>query len=108
LHYPMVAGIALVALGLKETLAHVGDPLTAVTASAMLGGAAAYVLAHVAFRLRNMGTLNRQRLCCAIMLLGLVPVAVEIPALATLGLLAALLSVLIGYEALRFASARDR
>ena len=27
LHFPMVAGIVLLALGLKKTLAHVGDPL---------------------------------------------------------------------------------
>ena len=27
LHFPMIAGIALVALGMKKTLAHVGDPL---------------------------------------------------------------------------------
>ena len=56
LHYAMVAGIVLVALGLKKTLAHVGDPLTTETAVAMLGGAALYLLAHIAFRLRNVGT----------------------------------------------------
>ena len=56
IHYLMVAGIVLIALGLKKTLAHVGDPLTTETAVAMLGGAALYLLAHIAFRLRNVGT----------------------------------------------------
>jgi low temperature requirement protein LtrA len=37
IHYLMVAGIVLIALGLKKTLAHVGDPLTTETAVAMLG-----------------------------------------------------------------------
>jgi low temperature requirement protein LtrA len=56
LHFPMVAGIALVAVGLKKTLGHVGDPLGLVPATAMLGGAALYLLAHVAFRWRNIHT----------------------------------------------------
>ena len=56
LHFPMVAGIALIAVGMKQTLAHVSAPLGVVAASAMLGGAAMYLLAHVAFRWRNMHT----------------------------------------------------
>jgi low temperature requirement protein LtrA len=108
LHFPMVAGIVLIALGLKKTLAHVGDPLDLVPAAALLGGAAVYLLAHVSFRLRNLHTLNKQRLVCAVLLLALIPVGVELPALATLGVLAGVLTVLIAYEAVRFAEARDR
>ena len=108
LHYPMVAGIALVAVGMKKTLAHVDDSLTIVTASAMLGGTAIYLLAHVAFRLRNIGTVNKQRLVCACLLLALLPAAVELSALATLALLAGVLAALISYETLRFAGARER
>jgi low temperature requirement protein LtrA len=108
LHFPMVAGIVLLAVGLKKTLGDVGDPLDAVPATAMLGGTAVYLLAHVAFRLRNLRTLNRQRLVCAALLATLIPAATELPALATLGLLAAVLTSLIAYETLRFAEARDR
>jgi low temperature requirement protein LtrA len=108
LHFPMVAGIVLLALGLKKTLAHVGDPLDLVPAAALLGGAAVYLLAHVSFRLRNLHTLNKQRLVCAALLLALIPVGVALPALATLGVLAGVLTVLIAYEAVRFAEARDR
>jgi low temperature requirement protein LtrA len=110
LHLPMVAGIALVAVGLKKTLVHVGDPLGVVPAAAMLGGAALYLLAHVAFRWRNLRTLNRQRLLSAALLLALllVEVGLEPPALVTLAALAALLAGLIAYEAIRFAVARDR
>jgi low temperature requirement protein LtrA len=108
LHFPMVAGIVLLALGLKKTLGDVGDPLGTVPATAMLGGAAVYLLAHVAFRLRNVHSLNRRRLACAVLLLALIPVGAELPALATLGILAAVLTALIAYEALRFAEARDR
>ena len=108
LHLPMVAGVVLLALGLKKTVGHVEDPLKLVPATALLGGTALYLLAHVAFRLRNMHTLSRQRLVCAVALAALVPVALELPALATLGILAAVLSALIVYETVRFAEARDR
>lgn len=110
LHFPMVAGIALVALGMKKTVGHVGQPLKLVPAVALLGGAALYLLAHVAFRLRNMRTLSRRRLFVAGVLVLLVPaeVAGKPPALATLGVVAAVLATLIAYESLRYAEARDR
>jgi low temperature requirement protein LtrA len=106
LHFPMVAGIVLLALGLKKTLEHVEDPLKTVPAAAMYGGMALYLLAHVAFRLRNIHTLNRQRLVVALVLILLVPLAVELPALGALALLAAVMWALIAYEAIRFGDRR--
>ncbi|MGH3092708.1 MAG: low temperature requirement protein A [Gaiellaceae bacterium] len=108
LHFPMVAGIVLVALGMKKTLEHVGDPLELVPSVAALGGTALYLLAHVAFRWRNVHRFSIQRLVCAIGLLALVPAALEIPALATLALVAGVLAVLIAYETVHFAELRDR
>jgi low temperature requirement protein LtrA len=108
LHFPMVAGIVLVALGAKKTLADVGEPLDLVPATATLGGAAIYLLAHVAVRLRSAGSLNARRLVGAFLLLALIPVAVRVPALATIGLLAAVLSALVAYETVRYAEARQR
>jgi low temperature requirement protein LtrA len=106
LHFPMVAGIVLVALGMKKTIGNVDDPLKLVPATALLGGMALYLLAHVGFRLRNVHTLNKQRLATAVLLVALIPVAVEIPSLATVTLVAVVLSALIGYEAVRFAGSR--
>jgi low temperature requirement protein LtrA len=108
IHLPMVAGIILVALGMKKTLGDVGEPLKIVAATALLGGTALYLLAHVAFRWRNLHTVNKQRLICAAGLAALLPVAVEIPALVLVGLVATVLTALIVYEALRFAELRDR
>jgi low temperature requirement protein LtrA len=108
IHFPMVAGIVLLALGLKKTLGDVGKELDEVTAFALLGGSALYLLAHVAHRYRNVHTLNAHRLVCAVVLLALAPLAVEIPALASLGLVAAALWVLIALEAVRFAGSRER
>ncbi len=108
LHLPMIAGIVLFAVGMKKTLGHVGDPLAEVPAVALCGGVALYLVAHLLFRLRNVRTLNRQRLVASILLLALIPVAVELPALATLGFVSGIVTALIAYEALRFAAARDR
>jgi low temperature requirement protein LtrA len=108
LHLPMVAGVVLIALGMKKTLGHVEDPLKLVPAAATLGGTSMYLLAHVAFRWRNIHTLNRQRLVTAIVLVALLPIAVELPALGTVALLAALLAGLVLYETLRFGEQRAR
>ena len=108
LHLPMVAGIILVAVGMKKTLGEVGEPLKVVPAVALCGGIALYLVAHVLFRLRNVRSLNRQRLVVGVALLALIPLAVEVVALATLALTAALCVGLIAYEAIRFAEARDR
>jgi low temperature requirement protein LtrA len=108
LHFPMIAGIVLVALGLKKTLEHVEDPLKVEIAVAMLGGTALYLLAHVAFRWRNVHRFSTPRLLCAVVLLALVPAGMELPALATLAIVAALLIVLIAYERVHFAELRQR
>ena len=98
LHFPMIAGVILVALGMKKTLGDTGEPLEFVTAAALLGGTAAYLLAHVAFRWRNVHTLNRQRLALAIALLALVPLATEVDSLVAVAGLAAVLVALIAYR----------
>ena len=85
-----------------------GAPLAPVPAAALLGGSALYLLAHVAFRLRNVRTLSTQRLAVAVLLLALVPAAREVPALAAVAGVTALLVGLITYEAVRFAPQRAR
>jgi low temperature requirement protein LtrA len=108
LHFPMVAGIVLVALGFKKTLAHVGDELAVEPATALLGGTALYLLAHVAFRWRNVHRFSTQRLVVAVACVALLPAAVAVPALATLTVLAVLLSALVAFERVRFAELRAR
>jgi low temperature requirement protein LtrA len=101
LHFPMVAGIVLAALGLEDTLAHVDDALDGVHAFALLGGVAIYLLAHVALRLRNARTLNVQRFVLALALFALIPAAVEVPAVATLAGINVLLWAMIAFETVR-------
>jgi low temperature requirement protein LtrA len=108
LHYLLVAGVVLVALGLKKTLGHVEDPLKTVPEFALLGGVAIYLLGHVAIRLRNIGTLNRQRLATAIVLLAAVPLATEFDALIVLAVLTAVVWALIVFETRSYGEARTR
>ena len=98
LHLPMVAGIVLVALGVKKTLAHVGDPLGTIPAVALCGGVALYLLGHNAFRLRDVGSVSIPRLAATTISLALIPVAVQMPALITLAATATLFVALGAYE----------
>lgn len=106
LHMPMVAGVVLFALGLKTTLADVESPLPTIPALGLCGGLALYFLAHVAARLRLGGGLGRGRPIATVVLAGLLPVAVQVPAVAALGLVAAACAGLIVYEALRHRTER--
>ncbi len=108
LHLPMIAGIVLIALGFKKALAHVDEPLDTVPAVALCGGVAIYLLGQIGFRLRNVGTLNRQRMLVTVVVLALIPVATEVDAAVAVAMVAVLLAGLIAYEALRFREARAR
>jgi low temperature requirement protein LtrA len=108
IHLPMVAGIVLVALGLKTTLAHVDDPLETVPAFALLGGVSVYLLGLVAFRLRHVQSINRQRLVVALLVFALFPVATNAPALVTLVILTAALAAIIAYETISYGEGRGR
>src|ERR687893_119797 len=101
LHLPMVAGIILVALGIKTTLAHVGDPPGTIPAVALCGGVALFLPGHNAFRLRDVGSVSVPRLVLAILCCALIPLAVSVPSLATLAILAGLLCGLAAFETMR-------
>ncbi len=71
---------------MKKTIAHTDEPLKAVPAVALCGGVALYLLGHVAFRLRNIGTVNKQRVVVAILAAALIYPATELNALATVAM----------------------
>lgn len=108
LHFPMVAGIVLAAFGLEETVLHLDEHLHAVPAAALLGGVALYLLGHVALRLRNARTINPQRLGLAVLLVALIPVATDVPAMVTLVAVTAPLWLMIAYETARYGDGRYR
>jgi low temperature requirement protein LtrA len=116
LHLPMVAGIVLLALGLKKVLAYVGgelghdwtDPLAAAPLVAMYAGVAVYLLALVAFHYRVAHTVKRMRIATAVIVIAVVPAAARLPAIAALAGVTIIMVVLIAAESLRFAEARER
>jgi low temperature requirement protein LtrA len=100
IHLPLVAGIVLLALGVKKTLEHVDDPLEVVPAAALCGGVALYLISDVGFRRRCLGVLERPRIVAAVACLALLPLAAELPSLAALACVAAVAAALVAYEAL--------
>ncbi|MGN6202261.1 MAG: low temperature requirement protein A, partial [Solirubrobacterales bacterium] len=108
IHLLLVAGIVLVAFGMKVTIGHHSDHLHDVPAFALLGGLALYLIGLVAFRYRHIQTLNRQRLGLAIVLLLLIPVATAVPALVSLAAAVLLIWAMIAYEHRGYGPGRDR
>jgi low temperature requirement protein LtrA len=108
LHFPMVGGIIIFAIGVKETLADYAGHLHPVAATAMCGGLALYLVALSAFKRRNIGSFNHERLAVAALLAAYIPVVVRLPSLAALGLVTATTCGLIAFEFVRYTEARDR
>ncbi len=117
LHLPMVAGIVLFALGMKKTLEHVADPLDTVPAVALCGGLSLYFVTHVAFRVRlvfkswgetrdGRGLFGRGRPITALVLLAILPAALEVPALTALSLVAAICCGVIVYDLVHYREER--
>jgi low temperature requirement protein LtrA len=102
LHYLMIAGIVLFALGAKKLLEHPGDPLKEMPAVALCGGLAVFALGMTAFRLRNTRTLAGPRVVAAAVCLALIPLAMEASALVALAALAGVWVALVAYETLHY------
>jgi low temperature requirement protein LtrA len=116
LHLPMVAGIVLLALGLKKVLEYVGesglhglsDPLPLLPLGALYAGVALFLFAHSAFKYRTWRQVTGRRLLVGVLLSALIPLVAELPALASLGLLAAVMIGMIASEAVRYSELRER
>ena len=113
LHLPMIAGIVLFALGLEETIRHVGEPLATIPAVALCGGLSLYFLTHVAQRIRLVRFIRRTttdrpgyigpgRLAAGVAVLAVIPVALEVAALASLALVAAICCALIAWDLIHY------
>jgi low temperature requirement protein LtrA len=115
LHFPMVAGIVLLALGLKKVLEYVGDtehhhlddPLKGIGLYALFFGVVLYLLGHVGFKWRTTHRLGISRLITAALCVVALPLLAKVPALGQLAVLAALLIGLVAFETVRFAQERD-
>ncbi len=66
LHLLLVAGIIVFAVGAREAVAQIDDPLSGAARLSLCGGVALYLLGHAAFRLRMTGTLSYSKLAAAL------------------------------------------
>ena len=106
LHLPMVAGIVLFAFAMEVTVEHVGRELGTIPAFALCAGPALYLLAFVLLRLRIARRLGRGRLVAAAACMALFPVALAVPALVALTLIATVWVAFHAYELIRWHDAR--
>ena len=107
-HFPMIVGIVLFAFAMKDIVAHVGEELDSVTAFALCGGSALYLLTYSAIRIRieRRVRLSRGRFVAALVLVFLLPLAMVVPALAALALVTAVWLALHTYELVWWREAR--
>jgi hypothetical protein len=112
----MIAGVIYLALGLKKVAEYVADtehhtladPLTGTGLWALYAGVAVYLIGHLGFRLRNVGSVNRPRAVVAVLLL-IAPLGAQyLPALAALAVLAGVLVAMLAFEVVRSAEVRAR
>ena len=106
LHLPMVAGIVFFALGVKKVLVKPYVPLNVVALTALLGGVALYLIAHVLFRYRNTRSWNVQRMVVSALLIGGIIALRGVGAIEVLVIVAIVLVILTAYETYKFREAR--
>jgi low temperature requirement protein LtrA len=108
LHLPLIAGIELFALGVEQVVGHTDEALKTEAATALFGGVALYLIAHVAFKLRATGSFGPARLVAALLCVACIPFAMDWNAVASLAVVTAVSVALIAYEVVRFREARER
>jgi low temperature requirement protein LtrA len=113
-HLPLMAGVVLVALGMKKVLEYVSDiethtltdPLKGVALAALFWGPVSYLLGHVAFKWLTTHQISVVRLVTAgLLLLGWL-VAASVRALAQLAVVAAILAGAVAVETILYAEHR--
>nr|WP_225957986.1 low temperature requirement protein A [Amycolatopsis lexingtonensis] len=116
LHLPLIAGIVLVALGLKKAFLYLadteqhspGEALHGVPIWTLTGGLGLYLIALSALRKRNLGSWNHQRLVVGVLLVAATPLLEHVPAAVLLLIVAGVVLGLIAFERLRFAEWRKQ
>ncbi|MGI5186314.1 low temperature requirement protein A [Dactylosporangium sp. CA-152071] len=102
-HFPLIAGIVLVALGVEGVVAHAGEsrPLGAFSALSLFGGAALHLIGHLLFERLMHHAWNPPRLVTAGALVAACPAAAVLAPIAALAGLVTILTVLIIVETVR-------
>ena len=116
LHLPLIAGVVLLALGLKKILNYVGgtdghtlsDPLYGPPLWALTGGVALCLVASAAIAWRCDRARKPQRVGLGLLLLALTPLLALLPALVSLAVVAVLMAALNAGEWVHYREHRAR
>jgi low temperature requirement protein LtrA len=108
LHFLLVAGIIVCALGLKKAIGHEDVPLADPARLALCGGVALYLAGHVAFRLRMLGTPSVEKSVAALAVMAVYVATPDVDAWIVKTLIVAVLIVLIARESAIERALRDR
>jgi low temperature requirement protein LtrA len=108
LHFWLILGIVITAVGVQEALAHARDDtgLGAFAAACLFAGPATYLAGHVLAWARLHATIKVQRVTTAAALVAVIPLAARLVPLVALALLVAILTALVVFETIRYADAR--
>jgi low temperature requirement protein LtrA len=98
LHLVLVAGIIVFAVGVKLAVHDVGHHLGDAQRLALCGGVALYLVGHVAFRLRMVGSIGWEKLVTAAALLALYVVGADMPAWTLEGAVTVLVGAMCAFE----------
>ena len=98
LHLALVAGIIIFAAGVRFVVRGADAPLAVAPRLALCGGVALYLLGHLAFLLRLVGTLRPEKVLAAAVLMALVAVGAHMHAWLLVGLVALVLTLLCVVE----------
>lgn len=101
LHFPLVVGDVLLALGLESAVAHPARPLGQHVEAAFFGGISLYLLSCVAFGYVTTKALNAPRLVVGALMAAMIPLGATIPAWASLALATTFLAVLVVAQLLK-------
>lgn len=102
LHFPIVAGIILLALGLRRALDKIADTtvpglqeaLGRLDLLVLYGGVILYLLAHLGFQWLTVRACDRLQPVAILLLAALIPVAMRVPAFAALVMLVLIIDLL--------------
>lgn len=101
LHLPLVAGVGFFALGAREALDALADPLPLLPAVALGGGVGLFYAADVAYRWRDHHQLVRDRLLASAASFLLIPLSMTVPAWSALAVLTAVGALRLAWELVR-------
>ena len=100
LHFVIVAGIIVFAVGMKVTIHDLGEPLSDPARLALCGGIALYLVGNVAFRARMVGVVGFAKVAGVVGLLAVYAVAGGLSALWVAALATLVLATLCALETL--------